>query len=244
MATIALLGTLDTKGHEYAYLAQRLREAGETPLVIDAGILAPPQLAPDIDRAAVARAGGGAADALAAAGDRGAAALVAALHEAGRIDAILGLGGSGGTALVTAAMRALPVGVPKLMVSTVASGDTRAYVGTTDVTMMFSVVDIAGINRFSACILDNAAAAIGGMAQRLRRRPDHRAHGQCEAADRRDDVRRDHRVRHRGAATPGGARLRGAGLPRGRDGRRGVRDPRERRFPRRRPRRDDDRTGR
>lgn len=113
---------------------------------------------PDIDRAAVARADGGAADALAA-------ALVAALHEAGRIDVILGLGGSGGTALVTAAMRALPVGVPKLMVSTVASGDTRAYVGATDVTMMFSVVDIAGINRFSARILDNAAAAIGGMAR-------------------------------------------------------------------------------
>jgi uncharacterized protein (UPF0261 family) len=94
---------------------------------------------------------------------RGAAAVVAGLHADGRLDGILALGGSGGTAVATEAMRALPVGVPKLMVSTMASGDTRPYVGATDVTMTYSVVDIAGINEVSARILANAAGAIAGM---------------------------------------------------------------------------------
>ena len=95
---------------------------------------------------------------------RGAAEVVTRLHAEGRLDAIGGLGGSGGSALVTHAMRALPIGVPKLMVSTVASGDTSPYVGSVDVTMMYSVVDIAGINQISARILTNAAAALAGMA--------------------------------------------------------------------------------
>ena len=95
---------------------------------------------------------------------RGAATLVRDLHAKGEVAGIIGLGGTGGTTLVTASMRALPVGVPKLMVSTVASGDTRAYVGATDVTMMYSVVDIAGINKISRRILSNAAGAIAGMA--------------------------------------------------------------------------------
>ena len=112
--------------------------------------------------------------ALAAAGDRGAAtaamgrgaaALLTRLHAEGRLHGVLGIGGSGGTSIVTSAMRALPVGVPKLMVSTVASGDTRPYVGAVDVTMMYSVVDIAGINSISARILSNAAGAIAGMVQ-------------------------------------------------------------------------------
>jgi uncharacterized protein (UPF0261 family) len=94
----------------------------------------------------------------------GAAAVVRRLHAEGRLDAIGALGGTGGTAIATQAMRALPVGVPKLMVSTVASGDTTPYVGTTDVTMMHSVVDVAGINRISAGIFTNAARALGGMA--------------------------------------------------------------------------------
>jgi uncharacterized protein (UPF0261 family) len=91
--------------------------------------------------------------------------VVKGLHAEGRLDGILALGGSGGSSIATRAMRALPVGVPKLMVSTVASGDTRPYVGAVDVTMMYSVVDIAGVNRISARIMANAAAAIAGMAQ-------------------------------------------------------------------------------
>src|SRR4029077_16354490 len=120
----------------------------------------------------VARAGGADVAALAAAGDRGAAvtamalgaeAIVKRLHAEGRLDGILALGGSGGSSIATRAMRALPVGVPKLMVSTVASGDTRPYVGAVDVTMMYSVVDISGVNRVSARIMTNAAGAIAGM---------------------------------------------------------------------------------
>ncbi len=94
---------------------------------------------------------------------RGATEVVRRLHAAGRLDAVLGLGGSGGSSIATAAMRALPVGVPKLMVSTVASGDTRPYVGASDVTMMYSVVDISGVNSISARIMANAAGAIAGM---------------------------------------------------------------------------------
>ena len=129
---------------------------------------------PDVTRDEVAAAAGADAAALAAAGDRGAAIetmargaaeIVERLHAEGRLDAIGGLGGSGGSALVTHAMRELPIGVPKLMVSTVASGDTSPYVGSVDVTMMYSVVDIAGVNQISARIMSNAAGALAGMAQ-------------------------------------------------------------------------------
>src|SRR4029077_8800781 len=122
----------------------------------------------------VARAGGADVAALAAAGDRGAAvtamalgaeAIVKRLHAEGRLDGILALGGPGGSSIPTRAMRALPVGVPKLMVSTLASGDTRPYVGAVDVTMMYSVVDISGVNRISARIMANAAGAMAGMVQ-------------------------------------------------------------------------------
>ncbi|HXV94991.1 MAG TPA: Tm-1-like ATP-binding domain-containing protein [Gaiellaceae bacterium] len=173
MPTVVLVGTLDTKGTEYAWLADRIREREVDVVLVDAGIVGEPLAAPDISRDEVAAAVGADASALAAAGDRGAAVetmargaaeIVARLHAEGRLDAIGGLGGSGGSALVTHAMRALPVGVPKLMVSTVASGDTSPYVGSVDVTMMYSVVDIAGINQISARILANAAAALAGMA--------------------------------------------------------------------------------
>jgi len=93
----------------------------------------------------------------------GAEQVVLRLHAEGKLAGILALGGSGGSSIATRAMRALPVGVPKLMVSTVASGDTRAYVGAVDVTMMYSVVDISGVNRVSARIMANAAGAIAGM---------------------------------------------------------------------------------
>ena len=120
----------------------------------------------------MARAGGADLAALRAARDRGpaidamlrgACALVPALHRDGRIDAVLGLGGGGGTAMITAAMRTLPVGVPKLMVSTLASGNTAQYVDVTDITLMPSVIDIAGLNPLSRRILANAAGAIAGM---------------------------------------------------------------------------------
>jgi uncharacterized protein (UPF0261 family) len=173
MATVVLAGTLDTKGHEYAFLRDRVREQGVDVLLVDVGIY-PPRVEPDISRADVAGAAGEDVDALAEAGDRGAAttamgrgaaALLLQLHEEGRLDGVLGIGGSGGSSVVTTGMRALPVGVPKLMVSTLASGDTRPYVGAVDVTMMYSVVDIAGVNSISARILTNAAGAIAGMVQ-------------------------------------------------------------------------------
>ncbi len=172
MATVVLLGTLDTKGEEYAFLRERLREHGVDVVLVDAGVNEP-RIEPDISRDEVARAAGADARKLAASGDRGAAvtamaegaeAVVLQLHAAGRLDGILALGGSGGSSIATRAMRALPVGVPKLMVSTVASGDTRPYVGAVDVTMMYSVVDISGVNRVSARIMANAAGAIAGMA--------------------------------------------------------------------------------
>src|SRR5256886_6829324 len=168
MSVVVLLGTLDTKGAEYAFLADRLLEHGVEVLVVDAGINAPVGLEPDIGREELAP---NVAE-LAAAGDRGAAVtamaegaerVVTELHRDGRLDGILALGGSGGSSIAARAMRALPVGVPKLMVSTVASGDTRAYVGAVDVTMMYSVVDIAGVNRVSARIMANAVGAIAGM---------------------------------------------------------------------------------
>jgi uncharacterized protein (UPF0261 family) len=172
--TVVLLGTLDTKGIEYAFLRERLRERRVEVLVVDAGIHEPVGLEPDISRHEVARAGGADVGALAAAGDRGAAVtamaagaeqVVLRLHAEGKLAGILALGGSGGSSLATRAMRALPVGVPKLMVSTVASGDTRPYVGAVDVTMMYSVVDISGVNRVSARIMANAAGAMAGMVE-------------------------------------------------------------------------------
>ena len=172
--TVVLVGTLDTKGVEYGYLRDRLVELGVDVVLVDAGIVGLPLVEPDISREAVAGAVGADAEALAAAGDRGAAVetmargaaeIVLGLHAEGRLDAIGGLGGSGGSSIATYAMRQLPIGVPKLMVSTVASGDTSPYVGSVDVTMMYSVVDIAGINRISAQIMTNAAGALAGMAK-------------------------------------------------------------------------------
>jgi uncharacterized protein (UPF0261 family) len=167
MSTVVLLGTLDTKGEEYSFLRDRLREHGVDVLLVDAGIYEP-SIQPDIGREELSPD----VAQLTAAGDRGAAVtamadgaerIVTQLHADGRLDGILALGGSGGSSIATRAMRALPVGVPKLMVSTVASGDTRPYVGAVDVTMMYSVVDISGVNRVSARIMANAAGAIAGM---------------------------------------------------------------------------------
>jgi uncharacterized protein (UPF0261 family) len=170
--TVVVLGALDTKGAEFAYLCAQLREQGVVPLVVDVGVMGAPGVAPEVAAEAVAAAGGTTLAALRGAGDRGAAlaamgrgaaAVVQQLHGAGRLDAIIGMGGSGGSSVIAEAMRALPVGVPKLLVSTVAAGDTRPYVGSRDITLMPSVVDVAGINRLSRTIIANAAGAIAGM---------------------------------------------------------------------------------
>jgi uncharacterized protein (UPF0261 family) len=173
VATVMLLGTLDTKGVEYAFLRERVLASGCDVLLVDCGVMTTSQLA-DVSADEVAAAAGVDRAALAVAGDRGSAVAamtrgavetVRRLHAEGRFDAILGLGGSGGSSLVSAAMQALPIGVPKLLVSTMASGDTRPYVGTADIAMLYSVVDIAGINVISERILGNAAAAVAGMAR-------------------------------------------------------------------------------
>jgi uncharacterized protein (UPF0261 family) len=174
MATIAVLGTLDTKGIEHAFLADRIRARGHQVLLIDVGTQGEPQVKPDISRAEVALAGGIDLAPIAARQDRGesvtamtgaAPALVARLARENRIQGIISLGGGGGTAIGTAAMRALPIGFPKVMVSTLASGNTAPYVGAKDIVMMPSVVDVAGLNRVSREILARAAGAICGMVE-------------------------------------------------------------------------------
>ena len=172
MATVVLVGTLDTKGAENEFVRDRLRAAGVDVLVVDTGLLEPPGFPPDITRQEVAAAAGADFDALVAARDRGAAitamaegaeVVVRRLHEEGRLDGALALGGTGGTSIATRAFRALPLGVPKLVVSTAASGNTADYIRETDLVLMPSVTDIAGLNRISIRILANAAAAVAGM---------------------------------------------------------------------------------
>ena len=170
--TIAIIAALDTKGDEARLIRDYVTASGFTPLVIDAGVLGDPGIPADVSREEIASAGGADLAELVRTQDkaramevmtRGAAVVAARLSGEQRLDGIIGIGGSAGTAIATSAMRALPVGVPKLCVSTVAAGDTRPYVGTKDVTLMYSVVDVAGINRLSARILTNAAGAIVGM---------------------------------------------------------------------------------
>src|SRR3954454_11789259 len=167
--TVVLVGTLDTKGEEYAFLRDRLRAAGVGTLLVDVGTQGPPPTAADVPREKVPAAGG---FDLADLTDRGAAVqamcaaapvVVRRLFDEGRCQGVLAAGGSGNTAIATTAMRALPVGVPKLMVSTMAAGDTAAYVDVSDVTLMPAVTDVAGLNSVSVRILANAAAAMAGM---------------------------------------------------------------------------------
>ena len=172
---VVLIGTLDTKGVEFAFVRDLLQQAGASTLVIDAGVLRPPAFAPEISREQVYAAAGTSLAAIQQATDRGkaieaaargVARLVADLHSRGQVDGVLGLGGSAGTTIGSAAMRALPFGVPKLMVSTLASGQVKQYVGVRDILMMHSVVDISGLNRISRTVLTNAALAMAGMAAR------------------------------------------------------------------------------
>src|SRR5438046_1132742 len=146
--TIAIVGALDTKGSEFAFLKAEIEQRGGRTLVIDTGVLDPPAFPADVSREEIVRAGGGRLEDLVARRDRGEAMaamarglprVVQQLYAAGRIHGIVSMGGSGGSAVASAGMRALPIGVPKLLVSTVASGDTSGYVGTSDITMMPSV---------------------------------------------------------------------------------------------------------
>lgn len=174
MATIAVLGTLDTKGPEHAYVAELIRQRGHTTLLIDTGTGGAPAVSPDISREDVAAAAQVALAGLMSRRDRGeavtamaqaSAVLLAELAGSGRIQGVISLGGGGGTAISTSAMRALPVGFPKLMVSTLAAGNVAPYVGTKDIVMMPSIVDVNGLNRLSRTLLARAAGAICGMVE-------------------------------------------------------------------------------
>lgn len=174
MSTILLIGTLDTKGAEYSYVRDLIIQRGHQVILLNAGVTGDPTITPDIGAGEVAKAGGSSLVQLREQGDRGAAIetmargatqLTQQLHAEGKIEGVLGLGGSGGTAIATPAMRQLPVGFPKVMVSTIASGDVSPYMGSKDITLMYSVVDIAGINRISRRVLANAVGAICGMVE-------------------------------------------------------------------------------
>jgi uncharacterized protein (UPF0261 family) len=174
MSTIAVLGTLDTKGLEHAFVAEQIRQRGHQALLIDVGALDAAQVTPDISCETVAAATGVDLAALRARKDRGetvaamagaAAVYLKQLVDAQKIQGVISLGGGGGTAIGTAAMRALPIGFPKVMVSTLASGNTAQYVGSKDIVMIPSIVDVAGLNRISRQILTRAAGAICGMVE-------------------------------------------------------------------------------
>lgn len=169
---VVLVGALDTKGAEFQFVKELIEARGLETIVVDFGVLGEPSFEPEVTNDEVARAAGSSIEELRQKEDKtfamrtmqqGLASVVGDLYAQGRLGGVLGMAGSGGTSLATAAMRALPVGVPKVMVSTVASGDVSNYVGTKDITMMPSVVDVAGLNSFSRQIYANAAGAIAGM---------------------------------------------------------------------------------
>lgn len=174
MPTIAVLGTLDTKGTEVEFLAEQIRARGCDTLVVDMGVLGPPAIEPELSRQTVVGKVGERIEALAAGGDRGRAVAAMArgverilpeLYAEGRFDGVIGIGGSAGTTMATAGMRALPIGVPKLMISTIAGGNVAPFVGSKDITMVPSIVDISGLNRISRHIIVQAASAVAAMAR-------------------------------------------------------------------------------
>lgn len=174
MSTIALIGTLDSKGPEFGFLKQQIEERGHQTFVIDVGIMDAPAFLSDVSRQEVARAAGEDVELLKQSGDRGKAVaamsrglkrLVPQLHAARRFQAVMGMGGSAGTSIATSAMRALPLGLPKLMLSTVAGSDVSGFVGIKDIVMMPSIVDISGLNSISCQIIAQAAGAICGMVE-------------------------------------------------------------------------------
>ncbi len=171
---IAVLGAMDTKGEEFRFLIAQIHQLGHQTLVINGWVMANPPFEVQISAEEIAERGGQSLSFLREKGDRGvamsvmargAALAVAELAEQGRIDGIIGMGGSGGTAVFAEAVRRLPVGFPKLLVTTLAAGNTRSIVGTSDLVLMPAVVDVAGLNRISRRILSNAANAICGMVE-------------------------------------------------------------------------------
>lgn len=173
MKTIALAGTFDTKGQEFLYVKEMIEQLGLNAFTIHTGVFEP-VFQPDVTNKEIAEAAGERIEELAGNRDRakamkaltkGMEILVPELYRQGRFDGILSFGGSGGTSMVTAAMRKLPIGVPKIMVSTMASGNVEQYVGSSDLIMMPSIVDIAGINAVSKTIFKNAVLAMAGMVE-------------------------------------------------------------------------------
>lgn len=174
MSTIVVIAALDTKGDEARLVRDYVAARGHRPLVVDTGVVGEPRIDPDVGADEVANASGTSLAQLRTRADRGesiaamsrgAAAVAQRLHREGRLDGIVGLGGSAGTAIGSAAMRVLPVGVPKVLVSTVASGNVAPYVGSKDIALLYSVVDVAGINRLSRAVLTNAAGAACGAVE-------------------------------------------------------------------------------
>ena len=215
---VVIVGALDTKGEEFRFVRDLIAARKLETVLVDFGVMGDPPLAPDIPAETVAKAGGHSLAELRAGGDKtlametmaaGLERVVKDLHAQGRLGGILGMAGSGGTAIATRAMRALPIGVPKVMASTVAGGDVSAFVGTVDITMMPTIVDVAGINSISRHDLRQRR-------QRDRRHGERRAARaeRNQAADHRQHVRQHDRVRDTGAARAGGTGLRGARLPR------------------------------
>lgn len=170
--TLIIIGALDTKGEDFAFVKEEVKRRGHIPLVVDTSIVGDPYFKPDISSAQVAEAGDVNIDQLRKKSDKGfamevmtkgVAEVVRKLYTEGRADGVFSMGGSAGTSIGTSAMRVLPVGIPKLMVSTVASGDVKPYVGIKDVVMFPSIVDVSGINSISAKIYANAVGAMIGM---------------------------------------------------------------------------------
>ena len=176
IATVLLPGTLDTKGEEYAFLQDRLMELGCAVVLVDVGVCGHAAAVADVTRDEIARRAGTTISALLMDNDRGRAMAAMAegammlareLHASGRLHGVLAAGGSGGSSIATAVMRELPIGLPKLMVSTIAAGNVAPYVGVSDIAMHFPVLDIAGLNTITRQVLDNAATAMAAMAQRF-----------------------------------------------------------------------------
>lgn len=172
--TIVVIGALDTKGSDFAFVKTAIEAAGHKALVIDVGVVGEPAFEPDIPASKVAEAAGTSLVELRARADRGdaivsmtkgIAAIIDDLFQRDKVDGVFGMGGSAGTVIGTAGMRVLPVGIPKVQVSTLAGSDVGAYVGTKDVVMIPSVVDVAGVNRISSRIYANAVGAVIGMVE-------------------------------------------------------------------------------
>jgi uncharacterized protein (UPF0261 family) len=174
MSTIAVVGTFDTKGEEHLFVAELIRSRGHHPFLIDVGILGSVSPKPDIAAQTVATAGGAKLEELVAKKDRGDAVaamtrglpvVLQELVRTGKIDGVISLGGGGGTAISSAGMRALPIGFPKVIVSTMACGNTAPYLGVKDIVLIPSIVDVAGLNQISRQVLTRAAGAICGMVE-------------------------------------------------------------------------------